>query len=59
MPPDSQIDDQVQAGGLIGELAFMDDQAGVGLAVADVLEDLVEGDEEVGESGQRAAGSGQ
>ena len=45
VPPHAQVDQQVQAEGLIGELAFMDDQPGVGFAVAHVRGDLVEVDD--------------
>ena len=42
LPPDAQVDDQVQALILKRELAFVDDQPGVELRRGDGGEDLVE-----------------
>ena len=43
-PPDAQVLADLQAFLRIGELAFMDDQAGIGLAFLDDAENLIERD---------------
>ena len=50
-PPEAEVEDEVQAEGLVGELAFVDEEACVGVAVLDAGGDLVEGDDDVVEGG--------
>ena len=49
MPPDSHVDQEFEAEGSEGELAFVDDESGVGFSVADIGGDLIEGDDDGGE----------
>ena len=63
-PPLAQVDDQHELLPGVGELAFVDDQAGVdGLALEvagrDRVEDLVEGHDDVGKSAAQAKPQGQ
>ena len=43
LPPPAQIDDAMQSRLVVGELSFVDDQAGLVLAFEHLRDDLVEG----------------
>ena len=44
-PPDAEVDDLVQSAGGVGELALMDDEAGIVFAGENLGDDLVEGND--------------
>ena len=50
-PPDAEIEDLVEAAGGVGELAFVDDEAGIEVAGEYLGNNLIEGNDTVWSSG--------